>query len=368
MINKIPINSNDRNLIIYDKNDKSLNFNDNEKFFNSNKYQNWLLTYAPVYKIYYGDIYNPPFFNNIITFRKNNLEDVQKIWNMTILNGFFVIEDSYENYFEKYIFYKDISFNKIIIQKNINITYNFPKYRVVDFIIAGTMKGGTTAGIVNLSKHPDISMVKEEIHYFENTKNYQKGLEWYKSHFDYTKKMAGDKNHDVMYQSSCLQLLQEINPQVKIILFLRNPIERAYSHWKMIRDLFKGEESFEYAVMDEIKNRWRENRISKITFRYHFVQRGFYYEQIEEILKYFPKDNLYIAISEKIKDNMDEQYQKVFSFLNLPEYHTDFQEIFKSKSNNNVNKNSRIYKFLKDLYTKDVRNLEKFIGYKTDWW
>ena len=261
MINKIPINQNDRNLIIYDKNDKSLNFNNNEKFFNSNKYKNWLLTHAPVYKIYYGKIYNPPFFNNIITFRKNNLEDVQKIWNMTILNGFIVIEDSFEKYFEKYIFYKDTSLNKIIVQKNINITYNFPKYRVVDSIIAGTMKGGTSAGIYNLTKHPDISTVKKEIGYFENMKNYQKGIEWYKSHFDYTKKITVDKNHDVMYQSSCLKLLQEINPQVKIMLFLRNPIERAYSHWKMMRDRFNCEDSFEYCVMDEIK----KSDIGKVT-------------------------------------------------------------------------------------------------------
>jgi hypothetical protein len=368
MINKIPVNSNDRSLIIYDKNNKSLNFNNNEKFFNSNKYKNWLLTHAPVYKIYYGKIYNPPFFNNIITFKENNLEDVQKIWNMTILNGFFVIEDSFEKYFEKYIFYKDVSFQKIIVQKNINITYNFPKYRIIDSIIAGTMKGGTSAGIYNLTKHPDISTVKKEIGYFEDMKNYQKGIEWYKSHFDYTKKITVDKNHDVMYQSSCLKLLQEINPQVKIILFLRNPIERAYSHWKMMRDKFNCKDSFEYCVMDEIKNRWNENRITEITFRHHFVQRGFYYEQIEEILKYFPKDNLFIAISEKIKDNMDKEYQKVFSFLNLPECHADFEEIFTSNTNNNVNKNSKLYKFLKDLYTKDVRNLEKFIGYKTDWW
>ena len=118
------------------------------------------------------------------------------------------------------------------------------------------MKGGTTAGITNFSKHPEISMYKEEIHYFDIMENYQKGINWYKSHFDYSKKMVGDKAPDVMYQDICLELLQLVNPHVKILLFLRNPIERAYSHWKMLRDLFKIKRSFEYTAMDEIKNRW----------------------------------------------------------------------------------------------------------------
>ena len=121
-------------------------------------------------------------------------------------------------------------------------------------------------------------------------------------------------------------------------------------------------------VNNELQFRMEENRFYYEAFHNQLIQRGFYYEQIQEMLKYFPMDNIYITITEKLRNNMDEEYQKVFSFLNLPECHADFEEIFTSDTNNNVNKNSKLYKFLKDLYTKDVRNLEKFIGYKTDWW
>jgi hypothetical protein len=383
------INKNSRNLIIYEKKNNSSLVSEIDK-----KYSTWLKTDLPIYKIYYGDVYNPPFFNNIISLKNNTIEDVQKIWNMTLIGGCFMIENKYEGYFKDYIVKNNNLKNKnlenikniksiksdnknknseknnkiITVIKKTGFSYIFPKYRVVDFIIAGTMKGGTTAAITNFTKHPDISMVKEEIHYFDKKSNYQKGIEWYKKHFDYSKKMVGDKNHDVMYEYSCLELLQMINPQVKIILFLRNPIERAYSHWKMSRDLFKNDKSFEYSVMDEINNRWNENRLEKVSFWYHFVQRGLYYQQISEMLKYFPRDNIHISISEKIRNNMDEEYQKVFSFLNLPEFHDNFEEVFSSKSPDSIDPKSKIYKKLQKIYNKDVKNLEKLLGYKTGWW
>jgi hypothetical protein len=256
----------------------------------------------------------------------------------------------------------------ILVKKNNFKTYQFPKYRVIDFIIAGTMKGGTTAAIKNFNKHPELSMVEKEIHYFDKKIDYQRGLQWYKSHFNYSKKMVGDKAPDVMYMYSCLEPLQMINPFVKIILFLRNPVERAYSHWKMTRDLFRNTRTFEESIEDELLHRMGENRLYHEAFWHHFIQRGFYYEQIIEILKYFPKDNLFIVISEKVRYNMDEEYQKIFNFLGVSEFHTKFEEEFVSISNDTLNKNSKLYKDLKKIFSIDVKKLEKFLGYKTDWW
>ena len=362
-------NKNSRNLIIYDTN------YDIKKI--ENESNNWLKSNMQVYTIYYGHVFNPPFFNNIITKRKNTLEDVQKIWNMTLIGGYFIIENKYENYFKDYLVEnnknnKNDKNNKnmkvITVMKKTGFSHIFPKYRVVDFIIAGTMKGGTSAAKVNFAKHPDISIVEKEIHYFDNIDNFQKGLQWYKNHFDYSKKMVGDKNHDIMYEYSCLELVQNANPQVKLIFFLRNPIERAYSHWKMLRDIFHYKFSFEYSVMDEINNRMGENRDPKLAFYYHIVQRGFYYEQISKIMKYFPRDNIYITISEKTRNNMNEEYQKIFAFLNLPSYNDNFEEVFVSHSQDKVEKDSKIYTVLQKLYSEDVKKLEKLLGYKTDWW
>jgi hypothetical protein len=361
-MDKIDFHKDERNLIIY-------NNNQDISYLNTDKYKYCLLSDMPIYKIYYGEIYNPPFFNNIISIKNNSFEEVKQIWNMTLINGLFLIDDKYQNLFTNSIYHKDLNNKKIIVKKNYGLCYQFPQYRIIDFIIAGTMKGGTTAAITNLSKHPDISMVKEEIHYFDDKLNYQKGIEWYKKHFDYSKKMVGDKNHDVMYEYNCHELLQMINPHVKIILFLRNPIDRAYSHWKMTRDLFKNKKSFEYCIYDEIKNRWNENRTNKISFWYHFVQRGLYYDQIKNLLKYFPIDNIYIAISENIITDMNGGYNKICKFLNIPEFinKQDFVKDFVSDKLDNISKSDKIYEILYKIYKKDVKKLEKLIGYKTNW-
>ena len=369
IIKKIKNRNKDKNLIIYDNNSKK----EFDKIINLYKLQNWCYSSLYVYQIYYGKAYNPAFFHNIISLQKNNLEDIQKIWNMTLMGGSIIISSHFKNYFQKSILYEDTNNSYILIKKNIFLTYSLPnKYRVIDFIIGGTMKGGTTSAMDNFYKHPEISMVKNEIHFFDKKEEYLKGIDWYKSHFDYSKKMIGDKGPDIMYMYSCLELVQMINPQIKIILFLRNPIERAYSHWKMIKyDLFKNNNilSFEDCVKDELQNRMGEIRSYNVSLVSHFIQRGFYYEQIKEILKYFPIDNLYISISEKIRDNMDEEYQKIFKFLGIKEFHSKFEEKYVSKNPEDVlDKKSKLYKDLQNLYTKDVRKLEKMIGYKTGWW
>jgi len=358
---KIPkIDSNDRNLVIIDN--KNVNGN------RMGKIKNWMPSFLPIYVIYYGKAYNPPFFNNIVALRKLSFEDVMQIWNMTINGGYICINKFYKNHFINSIVYEDKKSEMMIIQKNIFKTYYFKEYRVLDFIIAGTMKGGTTAAITNLSKHPDVSMVKEEIHYFDKMDVYQRGIEWYKSHFNYNKKRVGDKAPDVMYMPSCLFLLQMVNPHIKIILFLRNPIERAYSHWKMLRDSFHVKLSFEYLVENELQFRMGENRFYYEAFHNQLIQRGFYYMQINEILKYFSKDNLLIIISEKVRSNMDVEYQNIFRFLEIDDFHANFKEDFVSKSEDKLDKKSALYKKLQKIYNSDKKNLEKFIGYKTNWW
>jgi hypothetical protein len=335
-----------------------------------------LETTLPIYKVHAGHVYNPPFFDYIIIEKKITFDDIKMAWNMILQGGTIIIPNkglNNKNKIEIEIFKNNIVKNTkdyihIKKPKNTFKVFQFPKYRILDFIIAGTMKGGTTAAITNFNKHPDISMVEKEIHYFDKKENYQKGVEWYKKHFNYNKKMVGDKAPDVMYQTSCLELLQIVNPHIKIILFLRNPIDRAYSHWKMSRDLFRNMRSFEDCIEDEIENRWNENRTYNVAFWYHFVQRGLYYQQIIEILKYFPKSNIHILITENVKNNMDKEYQSVFKFLDLPEYHNTFVEEFSSKSKDLIDTSSPIYKKLKKIYEPDVKLLEKFIGYKTGWW
>ena len=112
LIKKIKKTKNLRNLIIYDKEET---FNLFKKNF---KLDNWLHTYNPVYTIYYAKSYNPPFFNNIISIRNNNNEDVEQIWNMTCFDGYFIINSSFKNKFSNSFVKEDPKLNLILVKKN----------------------------------------------------------------------------------------------------------------------------------------------------------------------------------------------------------------------------------------------------------
>jgi hypothetical protein len=136
----------------------------------------------------------------------------------------------------------------------------------------------------------------------------------------------------------------------------------------MTRDLFNNTNSFEYCINDELENRMDENKTYHVSFFAHFIQRGFYYKQIMDILKYFPKENIHITISEKMEKNTDDSYQDIFRFLNVSEYHAIFNKKFVSTSKNTLNKKSDLYIKLQKVFDSDKKKLEKFLGYKTNWW
>jgi hypothetical protein len=430
-------NKNGRNLFIFDN--ESLK--EIDKITKEQELKKYLLTDDKIYRIYHGLVYQPPFFENICCISQKpsilTTENIKLLWNMLVpvypviekneqtprfpLNkGFLIVSSHFKPFFEKQ--FKNINptstlnnhpsiillnekrmvvqkregglppyQNQIKNEKSIElykrIFYLFPSNRIVDFMVAGTMKGGTEAIVHNFEKHPEISMTPYELHFFDNPEKYQLGMDYYKSFFDYTKKCVGDKAPDIMYQSEAMALLQRVNPQVKIILILRDPIERCFSHWKMTKTDYKNRKSFEFCVQDEIKNRMGENRESKIAFYSHFIQRGFYYTQIQELLKYFPRHNMLIIISEKVRKDMYFYYNQIFEFIGVQQVASasassdsassassdssllplEFKEYHIGKDLTKLDKKSKIYKQLKEIFTKEVQQLEEYLGIKTNW-
>ena len=269
----------ERTIIIYN------NTNEQIKKINNFKNKNYLKTCLNVYTLYKGDIYNPPFFKHIIYLRNDiNIDLFQLLWNMLLINGTIQIYIKNKNNFIKLLpnIKSEIKDDMIIIHKKINTIYTFKNYRTLDFIIAGVMKSGSTAALHNISMHPDIFMPNDEIHYFENLDNFGKGKEWLYSFLDFNYKLCGIKTSDASFFPISHQLMQYLNPYMKIIIFLRDPCERAYSHYKMmIEKPFNLKEKFEICIDDEINNRMDEELTYNNGLWNSYIRRGFYFEQIE---------------------------------------------------------------------------------------
>jgi hypothetical protein len=347
-----------RNIIIYKKN-KNLNNNFFPTFIHYNL--------DKIYDLYDARFINPPFFDNIYIYRDDlNIEELQMIYNMVYTNGTITFPDKYKYFFKKNV--KNLEHNYLVKKKTDNYVYQFKKNRFIDFIIMGTQKGGTTALAHNIGKHPNIYLDKNEdpaiseVHFFDI--RWYRGREWYKKQFNYSKKMVGDKTPELMYLDYTFPLIQSLNPYVKIIIILRNPIERAYSSWKHTSKYYNEKRTFEDAINEEIENKLNENK-TFFTAITHYLQRGLYYQQIQNILKWFSRDNLLILFDNEVKKDMIGEYNKVYKFLNLAEYIGNYELKYISENKHSVDKET--YNKLINFFKKDVTLLEKFLNKKTGW-
>lgn len=172
--------------------------------------------------------------------------------------------------------------------------------RLPDFLIVGAPKCGTTTMHEILKQHSQIFLPTEkEIHFFDNNKNFSKGINWYKNYFKNIPKdkIAGDITPSYMYYDYAIKRIYDtFGRNVKIIFMLRNPVDRAFSEYSynLSRGLIK-EKNFEKAINLEVLNK----DLPPFERRYFsFISRGYYGQYIQNFLKYFPEENLHFILFE----------------------------------------------------------------------
>jgi hypothetical protein len=245
---------------------------------------------------------------------------------------------------------------------------------MVNFLVVGAQKGGTSALDSYLRIHMEIQMPKnKEMHFFDNDKNFKMGsfvtkinYKRYHKNFDGSPaKVKGECTPIYMYWREAIKRIYTYNPHMKIIAILRNPTYRAFSHWNMERDKNNDSLSFSQAIRNEAV-RCKEtlplqNRV------YSYIDRGYYSEQIRNIWRFFPKEQTLILKHEDLKNDPNVTLNKISALLGVSAF--DKQE--------NISVHSREYilnleeedeKFLNDLYFNDIKQLEQMLDWDcSDW-
>lgn len=339
------------------------NTNDDIELFNKEK--PYVILSSKVKELITSKIFNPPFFRVIIIESHVKLydEQIQQLYNSLLLNGTFIINKKHNHLFNNlnnpHKKYEDY----VLIHKKNNIIFiNNYNRTPVDCIIVGVQKSATTSLLTNLRRHDDVSAFDDEIHYVDI--NWMKGINYYKSKHDYTKKIILEKNPDLLYLDNTHWMIQNMNPYVKLIISLRNPINRAYSSWQMIKNNGWINISFEQAIEEELKYRMNENK-TFFTAVFHYLQRGLYFKQIQNLLKWFPKQNIKITIMENMIGNEEDFYNEIYDFLDLKRVKLEYTKERINKYDSEIS--VEMYNKLKDFFTEDVRQLETYLGYKTNW-
>ena len=170
----------------------------------------------------------------------------------------------------------------------------------VEFLIMGAQRGGTTALYSYLWRHPETQMSKyKETLFFDNyylSVAESKREDFYHSHFSDTSKVWGEATPSYMYHVLCYPRIKEYNPNMKMLFMLRDPCDRAYSHWQMNLD-------------DKKKIRLGDDP--------GHLQRSLYATWIKKIMDYFPKKQMLFIKNEELMNDPNGTMLKVFAFLGL---------------------------------------------------
>ncbi len=191
----------------------------------------------------------------------------------------------------------------------------------IDFLCVGAPKCGTSWLYFCLREHPEICIPsKKEIDFFnqnnifciKHKNNYQKGIKWYKQFFKHCNgnKKIGEFSVNYIFDKKAPSRIYDNFPNTKIIMILRNPIERFHSHFYYLKAKNKLNN---YTKKDNQKS--LEENIA--TYEKEFLEIGNYTKHIKNYLKSFKKNQLLIINYENIKNNPQETLKTIYSFINV---------------------------------------------------
>ena len=238
----------------------------------------------------------------------------------------------------------------------------------IDFMIVGVQKGGTTSLDAYLRQHPGISMArKKEVHFFDKRPPTHIPLidyALYHRQFDWERKAAGAKIGEatpiLTWWTGSMERLWRYHPEIKVIMLLRDPVERAWSHFRMDKRLQREGQSFSDAIRNE-RERARRN-LPKQDRERSQLARGFYAPQVRNLLRLFRDDQLLFLRSEYLSKSPQVTLDKVTAFLEVDPFAFDPEPRHNSaQDSESLSPADRA--FLEDAYRFDAQETRRLLGW-----
>jgi hypothetical protein len=211
-------------------------------------------------------------------------------------------------------------------------------YRTLpDFLIVGAAKAGTTTLYDVIARHPQVGAAAvKEVHFFDL--RFARGVEWYRAQFPLayrvrgehdgsgTRRCTGEASPYYMFHPHAPRRIKELIPDARLIVLVRNPVERAYSHFHHESRAGRETLSFEEAIAREperlgaeLERMMADEHYNSVSHRRHsYVQRGLYADQLDALQKFFRPEQILVLCSEDFFKNPTKTYGDVISFLGLP--------------------------------------------------
>jgi hypothetical protein len=256
-----------------------------------------------------------------------------------------------------------------------------------DYLIIGTKRGGTTSLWRNLQSHADVlplfpaSENVKSPHYFDI--HWERGERWYRSHFprrdrsrdlpDARQVLVGEASPYYMFHPLAAERVARTLPEVRLIVLLRHPSERAFSHYR--ERVKEGTERLDFAsALQEEQHRLHgeEERIrsepgyySRAHDHSSYLARSRYLEHLEPWLERFDARSMLILRSEDMYQDMSSTLHRVHEFLDLAPQARPRLEHMNDLGPSHLDQADRDR--LDDYFRPSVRALEQRLGRSFDW-
>jgi hypothetical protein len=246
-----------------------------------------------------------------------------------------------------------------------------------DFLVIGVMKGGTTSFFNYLARHPQINPpFRKEVKFFDI--HYPEGIGWYRAHFPTHFKMkpgivTGEATPYYIFHPTAPNRIAKVLPNVRLIALLRNPVDRAYSHYNHMVRVGREPLPFEEAIEHETErlNGEEEKIIADPRYstfnhlHYSYLARGRYIEQLQKWFAIFPREQMLILASEELYTSPAAAYRKAIEFLGLSAWEPDDFRVYKQGVYEEMPASTR--KYLIDYYRPYNQKLNEFLNMSFDW-
>ena len=205
------------------------------------------------------------------------------------------------------------------------------RHNLPDFVIVGPPKCATTWMYECLGEHPDVYMPDtDSVNYFDM--NFHRDIEWYSQHFEdaETPDIVGEESPQYLFDINATERMSNDNPDTKLIMCLRNPMKRAFSHYwhekKKNRILYDFEDALEIYPI------------------YHdWISPGFYYQHLKRFKQHFPEENIKVLIFDDLKEDDESFIQEIFEFVGAdPDFRPSLLDEKSNSASGQINRNYQI--------------------------
>ncbi|HEV2979446.1 MAG TPA: sulfotransferase domain-containing protein [Casimicrobiaceae bacterium] len=242
----------------------------------------------------------------------------------------------------------------------------------VGFIVAGAQKGGTSALDHYLREHAELCLpkVEKELHFFDTDHCFAaEPVDYARYHSFFSPgpghRLMGEVTPAYLYWPTAVERIARYNPAMRLIVVLRNPVTRAFSHWNMSRRTGRERLPFARALEAEAQ-RLRALPLEQAKW-FAYIDRGFYSQQLKRLWRYFPREQTIVFKNEQLQAEHAVVLARVADFLRIAPFPPLAAKRTGARAYNTV-MSAEEKRYLGAVFEAEISELERLLGWDCSAW